>query len=46
MKAWFELFSRIIGLALFAIGSWHGIVDNLYPQACFEILLAYGMRID
>lgn len=44
MKEWFEIFTKLVAVALFAIGSWHGLVDALYPQACFEILLAYGMR--
>lgn len=44
MKDWFELFSKVIALTLFCFGAWHGIVDGLYPQACFEILLAYGME--
>lgn len=44
MKDWFDLISRIVGLLLFVMGAWHGIIDHDYAQACFEILLAYGTR--
>lgn len=33
---------KVLSMLLFAFGSWHGIVDQAYPQACFELLLAYG----
>lgn len=42
----FTFLSKILSMLLFAFGAWHGIVDQDYGQACFEILLAYGCDRD
>lgn len=39
---YFEIGMQIVGTLLFTLGAWHGIVDELYAQATFEIVLAYG----
>lgn len=42
----FDFLSKVVALLLLLSGAWHGIVDRDYPQACFELLLAYGCGRD
>lgn len=41
-----DFLGKVVSMLLILFGAWHGIVDQNYPQACFELLLAYGCGRD
>lgn len=42
----FYILCQVVSVFLILSGAYHGIYLHDYPQACFELLIAYGCQYD